>query len=192
MRDDVPALHRREVRFLFGRVQRETLARYPDVSFAAAVLMKDHAHLILQAESACRQISRALQYLSSKLALGINRIFRRRGTVFRDRYFSRALTTVSELVRALRYVGMNPVKAGLCRRPQDWCASSIGECLARPVTSRWSFRGWRYRLLGFHEDACDALRRVLSGSTSPRAPGRSRQNRLPFARGLPHGIRLSR
>lgn len=192
VRDGVPALYRREVRFLFGRVQRETLVRYPDVSFAAGVLMRDHLHLVMQAGSAPEQISRAIQYLASNLALGLNRIFGRRGAVFRDRFFSRALSTVSELVRALRYVGMNPVKAGLCRRPQDWCASSIAECLARPVTSRWSFRGWQYRLLGFYDDACEALRRILSGSTSPRAPGRSRQKRLPFARGLPRGTRPSR
>lgn len=185
VRDGVPALHRREVRLLFGRVQRAVLARYPGVSFAAAVLMPDHVHLILQSGSASTQISRAIQYLASNLALGINRIFRRRGTVFRDRFFSRILGTVSELVRALRYAGMNPVKAGLCRRPEDWRGSSIAACLARPASDRWSFRGWMYRLLGFHEDVRESLRRILSGLTSPRVPGRSRQNRLPFARGLP-------
>lgn len=192
VRDDVPALHRREVRLLFGRVQRETLARYPDVSFAAVTAMPDHLHVIMQARSAPGAISRAIQYLASNLARGLNRICGRRGAVFRDRFFSRVLSTVSELVRALRYVGMNPVKAGLCRRPEDWPASSIAACIAHPGSDRWSFRGWMYRLLGFDEDVGQALRRILSGSTSPRAPGRFRQNRLPFGRGLPRITRPSR
>ena len=185
VRDDVPALHRREIRFLFGRVQRATLALYPEVSFACATLMTDHIHLVMQAGSAPTRISRAIQYLASNLALGINRIFGRTGAVFRDRYFSRILSTVSELVRALKYVGLNPVRAGLCRRPEDWLGSSIAACLANPEQDRWSFRGWMYRVLGFGGGIRDALRRILSGQTRARPPGRSRQNRLPFARGLP-------
>lgn len=187
VRDDVPALHRREVRLLFGRVQRATIERFPEVSFAAGVCMSDHIHLVMQAESAAARISEAIQYLASNLALGINRMFRRRGAVFRDRFFSRVLATVSELVRALRYVGLNPVKAGLCRRPEDWIASSIAACLRGCGPGPWSFRGWMYRLLGFGQDVREALHRIMSGRTAPRLPGRSRQNRLPFARGLESG-----
>jgi REP element-mobilizing transposase RayT len=185
VRDDVPVLYRREVRLLFGRVQRATVERFPEVSFSAGVVMRDHLHLVMQAGSVAARISEAIQYLASSLALGINRIFGRRGTVFRDRFFSRALSTVSELVRALRYVGLNPVKAGLCRRPEDWVASSIAAHLNGHRPQAWSFRGWMYKLLGFGRDVRDALSRIMSGRTAPRPPGRYRQNRLPFARGRP-------
>lgn len=188
----MPALYRREVRLLFGRVQRTTVERFPEVSFAAGVCMRDHIHLVMEAGSAAARISEAIQYLASNLALGINRLFCRRGSVFRDRFFSRVLATVSELVRALRYVGMNPVKAGLCRRPEDWIASSIAAFLNGHRPEPWSFRGWMYRLLGFGEDLRDALQRIMSGRTAPRLPGRSRQNRLPFARGPASGARRRR
>jgi REP element-mobilizing transposase RayT len=186
VRDGVPALHQRAVRCLFGSIKDAMTARYPRVTFAAATLMPDHVHLVIQAGAEAREISRAMGYFASRFARGLNRLARRAGAVFRDRFFSRVLATASELVRALRYVGLNPVKAGLCQRPEDWQASSIGSCLRSPEkTSAWTFSGWMYRLLGFADDAATALRSVLTGATSPRL-ATSRQNRLPFARGLPH------
>lgn len=148
--------------------------------------MPSHYHLILQASGQAADIPRMIQFLASKLARGINRFAGRRGAVFRERYFSRILSTVSELVQALKYVGQNPVKARLVRRPEDWAASSVAECLGRRrPTDAWAYRGWMYRVLGFFEDAARALARILSGETGVRKPGRSRQAKLPFARGLP-------
>lgn len=184
-RRDVPPLHRREIRDLWRKLQTEAGERYPGVSFSAGCLMPSHLHLVVQATGSGATISRAIQFLASKFALGINRIARRRGQVFQDRFFSRVVSTVSDLVRVIRYVGQNPVRAGLVRRPEDWVASSVPDCLDRSRTpSHWSFRGWMYRVLGFFDDPQAALVRILNGETRARSPGRSRQNRLPFGRGL--------
>ena len=127
-----------------------------------------------------------MQFLSSKFARGINRIFGRKGSVFRERFFSRVLSTVSELVQALRYVGLNPVKAGLCLRPEEWAGSAVPAYGSTPQPEApWAWRGWMYRVLGFHQNARAALSKILTGATCPRRPGRGRQNRLPFRRGLP-------
>ena len=183
---DVPPLHRREIRELWLSVQVAACRRYAGISFSGGVLMPTHIHLIVQAAGRAADISRAIQYLASKLALGINRLTGRTGAVFRDRFFSRALSTVSELVSAMRYVGQNPVRARLVRRPEDWAASSVAEGLGRTrATQAWAYRGWMYRLLGFFDDPRAALERILSGKTRARSPGRSRQNRLPFGRGVP-------
>lgn len=182
---DVPPLHRREIRDLWLKLQAEACERYPGVSFSSGCLMPTHIHLVIQSTGAGADISRAIQFLASKLALGINRIASRSGRVFSDRFFSRALSTVSELVRVLRYVGQNPVRARLVRRPEDWAASSVPACLDRSRTpAPWAFRGWMYRVLGFLDDPHTALERILCGETRERSPGRSRQNRLPFKRGL--------
>lgn len=155
--------------------------------------MPSHYHLVLQASGQPADISRMIQFLASRLARGINQLAGREGSVFADRYFSRVLSTVSELVGALRYVGLNPVKARLVRRPEDWAASSVAECLGRTrPTGAWAYRGWMYRLLGFIEDSAGALARILSGETTERKPGHCRQARLPFKKGLPAAPRTSR
>lgn len=184
--DDVPPLHRREIRDLWLSLQAEACRRYPGLTVSGGCAMPSHYHLVLQTSGQAADISRAVQFLASKLARGINLLAERRGAVFRDRYFSRVLSTVSELVQALRYVGQNPVKARLVRRPEDWAASSVAECLGRTRrTGAWTYRGWMYRVLGFFEDAAGALARILSGEISVRKPGRCRQAKLPFVRGLP-------
>lgn len=185
VRKDVPPLHRREIRDLWLKLQAQACERYPGVSFSAGTAMPDHLHLVIQSTGSGADISRSIQFLASKLALGINKIAGRSGRVFRDRFFARALTTVSELVRVLRYVGQNPVRARLVRRPEDWVASSVSACLDRSRTpAPWAFRGWMYRVLGFFDDPQAALERILRGEARERSPGRSRQNRLPFKRGL--------
>lgn len=184
--DDVPPLHRREIRDFWLSLLAEARRRYPDVTVAAGCAMPSHYHLILQSSGKASDISRVIQFVASKLARAINRLVGRTGAVFSDRYFSRVLSTVSELIQALKYVGQNPVKARLVRRPEDWAASSVAECLgrARP-TGAWGYRGWMYKWLGFFENAAGALARILSGEAAARKPGRHRQMKLPFARGLP-------
>lgn len=186
VRSGLPPLHTPHIRHLFGHLQHLVVQRFPRVSFAAACLMPDHVHLLVQA-AAGTDIGRAMQFLATNLARGINHICQRQGAVFRDRYFSRVLSTVSELAGVLRYIGLNPVRARLCARVVDWLSSSIAACLRNPeARKRWSFPGWMYRVLGFHEDIGAALRRILDGTVIPqRASGR--QNRLPFSRGLPAG-----
>jgi len=52
-------------------------------------------------------LSRGLQGLSIRIAKGLNRLWRRKGRVFADRYFDRILRTPLEVKRALRYVLRN-------------------------------------------------------------------------------------
>jgi REP element-mobilizing transposase RayT len=185
VRPGLPPLHAPHIRYLFGHVQRVVVQRFPRVSFSAACLMPDHVHLLVQSRVSGSDVARAMQFLAANMARGINHICQRRGTVFRDRYFSRVLNTVSELAGVLRYIANNPVRAKLCKRVGEWFSSSIDACLrSARAQKRWSFPGWMYRVLGFHEDPGAALRRIVDGAVLPvRASGR--QNRLPFSRGLP-------
>jgi REP element-mobilizing transposase RayT len=63
----------------------------------------NHVHLIVEAEDR-RALSRGVQGLAIRIAKGLNRVMRRRGTVFADRYHAHVLRTPSELRRALSYV----------------------------------------------------------------------------------------
>lgn len=116
----------------------------------------------------------------------LNRALGRKGAVFKDRFFSNILTTPSEVARALLYIAQNPVKAGYSRKPEDWEASAVRDFLFGSLKETvWSFYGHAFRVLGFFTNPRKALKDILDGKTKPVRPGRARQNRLPFKRGLP-------
>ncbi len=53
------------------------------------------------------------------------------GELWQARFFDRALRSVMEYNKKVEYIHMNPVRAGLVPRPQDWRWSSINEYSGR-------------------------------------------------------------
>ena len=47
--------------------------------------------------------------------------------MWQPRFFDRALRTVQEYKEKVEYIHLNPVKAGLVSRPEDWRWSSYNE-----------------------------------------------------------------
>ncbi len=66
----------------------------------------NHAHLICEADDA-RALSRGMQGLAIRIARRMNRLAKRKGKFFADRYHARALTTPREVRNALVYVLKN-------------------------------------------------------------------------------------
>ena len=58
-----------------------------------------------------------------------NRKYKRIGHLFQDRYRSEPVDTEAYLLMALRYIHRNPVKAGMCDRPEQYLRSSYREYL---------------------------------------------------------------
>ncbi len=93
------------------------LVRAIERSFAAACarpgfrlvhysLQGNHAHLIVEARD--RQfLGRGMKAIAGRIARAVNRVARRRGKVFADRYHLRLLPTPREAHHALRYVLLN-------------------------------------------------------------------------------------
>ena len=72
----------------------------------------DHIHLIFEAESdEC--LSRGVQGLAVRIARGLNRVWGRTGTVFRERYHALHLRSRRQMYNALRYVLNNHRKHGI-------------------------------------------------------------------------------
>ena len=69
-------------------------------------VQSDHVHLLVEALDVC-VLSRGLQGLAIRIAKGLNRVLRRRGRVWGDRYHARALRTPREVRNALVYVLQN-------------------------------------------------------------------------------------
>ncbi len=66
-------------------------------------VLNDHLHLICEAEDLIA-LRRGLQGLAVRIARALNRLWRRKGKVFADRYHHRALTSPREVRNALVYV----------------------------------------------------------------------------------------
>ncbi len=84
----------------------------------AACLMTNHFHLVI--ESTVDQLSRGIQWLDGLYAQIFNRRWGRTGHLFGERFRSKPILDEEQLVETCRYVVLNPVRAGLCERAEDW------------------------------------------------------------------------
>jgi len=85
----------------------------------AYVLMTNHVHLLLTParEDSARLL---MKHLGQRYVQYINRTYQRSGTLWEGRFRS-CLTQSEEYVLACyRYIELNPVRAGMVMRPQDY------------------------------------------------------------------------
>jgi putative transposase len=179
----------------------------------AYCLMPNHVHLILVPADATG-LGRAVGETHRRYTNFINARGRWSGHLFQRRFAS-VVMDEAHLIAAVRYVSLNPVRARLAPRAEDWPWSSVGAHLAgmddglvtvKPVLERI---GDVARLLGQNaadEDSFAAIRRA-EGSGRPlanpdfieglekllgrriarRAPGRKKRPRTAQQDDLPFG-----
>jgi putative transposase len=97
--------------------------RMADVEVWAYCLMPNHVHLILFPRDE-KGLSRAIGAAHKRWANFINGRSRWRGHLFDNRFASVAMDE-GHLISAVRYVALNPVRARLVARAQDWKWSSV-------------------------------------------------------------------
>ena len=88
----------------------------------AYCLMNNHYHLLVETPDA--NISEGMHYLNCVYTIYFNRHHERVGHVLQGRYKSILVERDSHLLELTRYVVLNPVRAGLVDRPEDWPWSS--------------------------------------------------------------------
>jgi REP-associated tyrosine transposase len=81
-------------------------------------LMTSHYHLSLTTPAA--NIARGMHLLNCRHARLFNDRHGYEGHVFKGRYGSRVVESESHLLGVYRYIALNPVRAGICERPEDW------------------------------------------------------------------------
>jgi putative transposase len=84
----------------------------------ATCLMGNHYHLVV--ESLREPLSEGMRRLNGRYAQAFNARHERWGHLFGDRFGVRLLDEDERVVDVCRYVVENPVRAGLCRRAEDW------------------------------------------------------------------------
>jgi len=101
-----------------------------DYRLIAYVIMPSHCHIVfatgdvtgLGGHDVSRE--RITQSLKRYTARECNRLLGRRGEFWQPESYDRVVRDDAELERIVLYVEQNPVKAGLCERPEDWSFSS--------------------------------------------------------------------
>jgi putative transposase len=102
------------------------------------MITSNHIHLLAMCRALrCRMpphqvISRALQLVESRVALGFNSRKDRHGAFWEDRYHATAVESGPQLARCLTYIDMNMVRARVVSHPRDWPYCGYAE-LAREI-----------------------------------------------------------
>ncbi len=106
-------------RFL-GVLARVT-ARYQWLCHAYC-LMDNHYHLVI--ETLDSTLSRGMRQLNGTYTQAFNRARERVGHLFQGRFIAIVIHKESYLLEVCRYVVLNPIRAKVARRPEDWLWSS--------------------------------------------------------------------
>jgi hypothetical protein len=80
--------------------------------------METHYHLLLETPNA--DLSRGMQRLNSSYAQAFNATWGFVGHLFQGRFHATVVESDWHFLEAVRYVLLNPVRAGLCASPAEW------------------------------------------------------------------------
>lgn len=87
-------------------------------SVLAWVVMPNHVHVLLEIWQT--PLAKVLQNWKSITAVEANKILQREGTFWQPEYWDRFMRDEEQVRKAIRYIENNPVKARLCRAPEEW------------------------------------------------------------------------
>ena len=86
-------------------------------------LMPNHVHLLIH-ENAVK-LETIFRRIGSTYVYWYNGKYERTGHLFQDRFKSEPVEDDTYFLTVIRYIHQNPVKAGLCEKPEDYAYSSL-------------------------------------------------------------------
>jgi len=90
----------------------------------AYVLMTNHVHLLITPASP-EGVSKLMQSLGRRYVQYVNHTYRRSGTLWEGRFLASAVHAEAYLLKCMRYIELNPVRAGMVEQPGDYRWSSF-------------------------------------------------------------------
>lgn len=131
-------------------------------------LMDNHYHLLV--ETAAANLGRGMRQINGVYTQRFNRAHGRVGHLFQGRYKAILVEKDAYLLELCRYVVLNPVRAGLVGRPQDWPWSSYRRTAGMRTARRFgpdpSSPAWLLHRFGAGErEAQTAYRRFVRAGT---------------------------
>ena len=90
-----------------------------NIKIIAYCIMNNHTHILLQTDKV-QNLSKYMQSLNTRYGQYYNKKYKRVGYVFRDRYKAQGIYNEEQLNTCIKYIYDNPVKAGICKRPEEY------------------------------------------------------------------------
>lgn len=112
---------------ILGGLERFNIAIY------AYAFMDNHMHFLLEGDLS--EIGSFMRYVQGRYAYTYNLHHDREGCVFQNVYKSKPIFDDNYFQGLIRYIHMNPVKAGQCKHPGNYFFSSYQEYLSPHRTS---------------------------------------------------------
>jgi len=100
------------------------------------VFMTNHVHLLVTPEED-NSLSLGMQYIGRHYVRYFNQTYRRTGTLFEGRFKSCIVQQSTYFFVCLRYIELNPVRAGMVTDPADYRWSSYGAHAFGRVSKLW-------------------------------------------------------
>ena len=122
-------------------------------------VMGTHYHLC--AHTPTPSIARGMHLLNASHAQRFNRRYCRRGHVFHGPYGAELVTDDVHLLELSRYIALNPVRARLCRRPQDWPWSSYRAMAGFESGPSWLERSFLLEMFSSDREKAQRLYRAF-------------------------------
>jgi putative transposase len=140
-------------------------------SCLAYCLMPNHYHLLIQTREA--NLSHGMHTLNATYARMFNAAHGRVGHVFQQRFHAEPIGREEHLLEALRYIVLNPVRAGLSETPEAWRWSSYGAMAGTCTAPHWLARD--RALQQFGRGDVDAYLRFVADGGAGEQPRRETQ-----------------
>ncbi|HEX7192021.1 MAG TPA: transposase [Thermoanaerobaculia bacterium] len=104
-------------------------------SVTAYVLMTNHFHVVVQTQEA--NLSRGMHWLNTMYVVWFNRRHERSGHLFGGRFKAFLIDKEAYFTTVLRYVVLNPVRAKMVERPEDYAWSSYRATAGLESAPEW-------------------------------------------------------
>jgi len=82
-------------------------------------IMNNHVHLLIRLFTSTN-ISQIMHSIDRRYARWYNEYYERKGHFWEDRFYGELVKDDLQLLAVMRYIALNPVKAGLCKDPAEW------------------------------------------------------------------------
>ena len=152
---------------LFLDILAEAAGRF-GLRIHAWCLMPNHAHLLLQVGA--DPLARVMQRLTQRYTSRINKREDRAGHLFQGRYKAVLVDADSYLLELVRYIHLNPVRAGLAASPDAWRWSSHRAYLGRESLAFLSTDDLLGRFAGQRKTAIKRYRAFIAEGMGTPAP----------------------
>lgn len=107
----------------------------------AYCLMSNHFHLLITPDSS-DGLGRYLHGVTFRYAQYFNSKYGRSGRLWQNRYFSCPVDKDEYLWAVVKYIEVNPVRAGIMKKPEEWKWSSAGEHIKGKTDNNIKLHNW--------------------------------------------------